>query len=256
MKKQKKDFKKVTVALLIGRKGSVGFPGKNTFRISGRALAEYPLLAAKKSNEVQKIFVSTDCPQIRKLAARYKAEWIPRPARLATKDALGEDAFEHGYRIVQAILAKEGKELEFLVLLFANAPTVTGAMIDCGIEALRKNMKADSAVSVSIYNMWSPIRARRLDSQGYLQPFAPFRTFRNYQKINCDRDSQGDVYFADMGVSVVRPRCLENLVHGLLPQKWMGRKILPIYSWGGCDIDYPWQIPQIQYWLKKNKLLN
>jgi CMP-N-acetylneuraminic acid synthetase len=256
MKNQKKDFKKVTAALLIGRKGSVGFPGKNTFRISGKPLAEYPLLAARKSTEVERIFVSTDCPQIRKLGNKYKAEWIPRPARLATKDALGEDAFEHGYRVMQDVLAHERKELEFLVLLFANAPAVTGAMIDYGIEALRKNMEADSAVSVSIYNMWSPIRARRLDSQGYLQPFAPFKTFRNISMISCDRDSQGNVYFADMGVSVVRPRCLENLGRGLLPQKWMGRKILPIYSWGGCDIDYPWQIPQIQYWLKKNKLTN
>ena len=45
------------------------------------------------------------------------------------------------------------------------------------------------------------------------------------KKLNCDRDSQGDVYFADMSLSVVRPKCLENLSSGLLPQKWMGKTL-------------------------------
>lgn len=246
------NYHKSICALMIGRKGSVGFPGKNTVRISGRALAEYPLLAARASCEVERIFVSTDCPKIKKLAIRHKAEWIPRPTRLATKKALGEDAFRHGYEVIVESLANKGKRLEFLILLFANAPTVTGKMIDRGIAALRKNPTADSAVSVSIYNMWSPLRARRLNRSGFLEPFVPFRVFGDPKKLNCDRDSQGNVYFADMGVSVVRSRCLDNLKNGLLPQKWMGKKILPIFSWGGCDIDYPWQIPQAEYWLKKH----
>ena len=47
--------------------------------------------------------------------------------------------------------------------------------------------------------------------------------------------------------------CLENLKKGLLPQKWMGKKIAPIKSWGGCDVDFEWQIPSVEYWLKKSK---
>ena len=55
-----------------------------------------------------------------------------------------------------------------------------------------------------------------------------------------------------MSVSVVRPKCLENLKSGLLPQKWMGKKIAPIKSWGGLDLDFEWQIPLVEHWLKKN----
>ena len=80
----------------------------------------------------------------------------------------------------------------------------------------------------------------------------PFETFGNPKTLNCDRDSQGDVHFADMGVSVVRPQCLENLEEGLLPQKWMGQRIYPIKSWGGCDIDYEWQVPLVEFWLRKH----
>ena len=53
-----------------------------------------------------------------------------------------------------------------------------------------------------------PIRARKLTSNGYLEPFIKLNNFDNIEQANCDRDSLGDVYFADMGVSVVRSRCL------------------------------------------------
>ena len=63
----------------------------------------------------------------------------------------------------------------------------------------------------------------------------------------CIRDS----YYADMAMSIVRPHCLENIKIGLLPQKWMGHKIAPIKSEAGLDVDYEWQLPQVEYWIKK-----
>ena len=100
--------------------------------------------------------------------------------------------------------------------------------------------------------MWSPLRARKLRKNGSLKPFVPFETFGNPKTLNCDRDSQGDVYYADMSVSVVRPKCLEEMKNGLLPQKWMGKVIAPIKSEAGFDLDYEWQVPLAEYWIKKN----
>jgi hypothetical protein len=54
-----------------------------------------------------------------------------------------------------------------------------------------------------------------------------------------------------MGCSVVRPHCLENLESGLLPQKWMGQNIYPIYQEAGCDVDYEWQVPVVEWWIQK-----
>jgi len=96
------------------------------------------------------------------------------------------------------------------------------------------------------------LRARKIAADGCLRPFVPFETFGDPKTLNCDRDSQGEVHFADMSVSVVRPRCLENLEDGLLPQKWMGQRIAPIRSWGGCDVDYDWQMPQVEFWLRRH----
>jgi hypothetical protein len=239
-------------ALMIGRAGSTGFPGKNVYPVLGRPLAAYPLLAANASRYVDHLYISTDSPEIVAIGKQHGAEMIDRPAELATKTALGEDVFAHGYSEIKRRLAAEGKTVEFMVLLFANAATVTGELIDQGVEILRADPNIDSAVTVSEYNMWSPLRARKIGGDGCLDPFVPFETFGDPKTLNCDRDSQGSVLFADMGVSVVRPHCLDRLHEGLLPQKWMGQRIAPIPSWGGCDIDYAWQLPMVEYWLREH----
>ena len=234
-------------ALLIGRKGSIGFPGKNTYSILGKPLAYYPLKAAQDARYVDKVFISTDCEKLMALAKEHGVEIIERPAYLCSKEALGEHVFVHGHEEIEK---RAGKQ-EFIVLLHCNSATVSAALIDQGIEALRKNPLYDSAVSVSKYNMWSPLRARKIGADGLLHPFIPFETFGDPKKLNCDRDSQGDVYFADMGLSIVRPHCLTHIENGLLPQKWMGQKIYPLIQDAGCDVDYEFQIAQTEYWLKK-----
>jgi len=245
------DKKNMIFALMMGRSGSTGFPKKNIKKVLGRSLFEYPLIASKNSKYIDKIFVTTDCPIISRISKKYGVVHIKRPRKLANSKALGEQVYEHGYNEIKKTLKVNKKKIEFIVLLMANAPTITSKLIDKGINILRKNKKFDSAVSTSIYNMWSPLRARKI-SNNLLKPFVPFKTFGNPKTLNCDRDSQGDVYYADMSVSIVRPKCLENLKGGLLPQKWMGKKIAPIPSWGGCDVDYEWQLPMVEFWLKKN----
>ena len=235
-------------ALLLGREGSSGFPGKNLYPVLGRPLMEYPLRAALNSVLVDETYVSTDSKKIKELARKQGAQIIDRPAYLCTDKALGEDAFVHGYSYIK----KLGKKIEFMVLLFCNASCVLSEQIEEGIKILRSKEDIDSAVTVSRYNMYSPVRARRIGEEGLLHPFIPFEAYKGKMKITCNRDSQGDVYFADVCLSVVRPRCLENLNYGVLPQKWMGQKIYPLKQQGGCDVDFEWQIPMVEYWLRKH----
>lgn len=239
-------------SLIIGREGSSGFPGKNVLNVLGRPLAAYSMLASKDAKHIDRTFLSTDCIELKKLGEFYGLEHIERPDYLASNEALGEDAFKHGYEVIKAKLAGEGNKLEMLCLMMCNAPTIDGKLIDHGIELLKKQPDADSAVTVSVYNMWSPIRSRKLNQNGYLEPFVPFEYFGDSSTMNCDRDSQGDVFYADMGASIVRTRCLDNIEEGLLPQKWMGKKILPIHNWGGLDLDFAWQIGMVEFWLREH----
>ena len=238
------------VAIVIGRKGSTGFPGKNLSPVLGNPLAFYSMVAARNSRSVDKVFISTDDKDLMGLARANNVNVITRPPELCTKEALGEDAFVHGYYEIKKQNTRQGHRN--CGLLFCNAATVTSDLIDEGIRVLRESPEIDSAVSASAYNMWSPLRARKIGEDGLLHPFVPFETFGDPKTLNCDRDSQGDAWFADMGLSVVRPECLESLDDGLLPQKWMGQKIYPLKQWGGLDVDFEWQLPQVEYWLKKH----
>jgi len=233
-------------SLILGRKGSVGFPGKNLHIINGKPLSWYPMMAAINNPHIDHNFISTDDPELSSLGKELGFEVIDRPAYLATAEALGDDAYKHGYKVM---VDRIGVEPEFLVLLFCNAPTINSGLITKGIDMLRQDPSADSAVTVSRYNMYSPTRARKIASDGTLQPYIPFEYHPNSDSINCDRDSQGDVWFADVSVSVIRPRNLEDLESGVLPQRWMGKKILPIYNEAGLDLDYEWQLGQVNWWL-------
>ena len=234
-------------SLILGRRGSVGFPGKNLVEINGKPLSWYPMNAASKAESIDRHFLSTDDPSIKELGRKIGFQVIDRPDYLATSQALAEDAYKHGYEVICEIL---GKEPELLVLLFCNAPTVSPKQIEDGIQLLRLNKTADSAVTVSRYNMFSPTRARKLSRDGYLEPYIPFEFHPNSDEINCDRDSQGDVLFADVALSVIRPSNLKNMETGLLPQKWMGKKILPIKNEAGLDMDFEWQLGQAAWWLE------
>ena len=59
--------KEKIAALLLGREGSIGFPGKNTYPVLGRPLLLYPILAAKNSRYVDEVYFSTDSETYKKI---------------------------------------------------------------------------------------------------------------------------------------------------------------------------------------------
>ena len=108
------------------------------------------------------------------------------------------------------------------------------------------------AESVNYY-LHSGGRANSLNGDGLLEPFIPLESFSEDFVVSCDRNCQGDVWFADVSISVVRPHCLENLDQGKPPQKWMGQRIYPLKQCGGLDVDEEWQIPIVEWWLRRHR---
>ena len=105
-------------ALVLGRKGSVGMPGKNLFPVFGRPLAWYPMHAATQAAHVDRIYLSTDDEQLMEIARGLDIEIIERPEYLCNSAALGEAAYGHGYK---EICKRLGEKPEMMVLLFCNA---------------------------------------------------------------------------------------------------------------------------------------
>ena len=201
------------ISICIGRKGSKGLPGKNTMNLRGKPLAYYAMNAARKSKYVKYQFLSTDDDFIKEIGNQLNHNLVERPKELADSKALGEDVFKYTYEKI----INERNELKGMpvVLLFCNAATISAELIDTAIENLFEEESTDSVVTVSKFNMWSPLRARKLDDEAkYLKPFVPFEIFGDPSTLNCDRDSQGDVLFANMSLSVVK---LMAVFHKVLP---------------------------------------
>ncbi len=230
-------------ALIIGKKKSTGFPGKNVMNINGQPSCEYGFQVAKRIG-IKNIFVSTDCEIISEIGSKYSAKLIKRPANLATPESLTEDVLIHAY---QEIL-KLKKKPDIIVLMFANNPAISIDLIEKGIKKLNEDQTFDSAFSVSKYNMFSPARARKIIN-GKIESFIPLTLMDNVSSI---RSSQGDVYFCDLSVQIIRSRVFENMSEGMQPFQWMGKKSFPLKNSFGFDIDEEWQKTAIEVWLKNN----
>lgn len=232
------------VALLVGKHNSGGVKGKNYMEILGRPLVEYPALAAANSKLVDKIYVSTDSPIIKEIGKKYNARIIDRPAELARSETPTEDVFKHAYDFIKA----EVPNVKYIFLMFANSPDILPEYWEQAVDVLEKNPQFDACISVSKYNMFSPLRARKVNEDGTTEPMLDIKALGI--KNTFDRDAMGDCYFADFGVQVIRPHCLENIHSGSLPFMWLGHKQGHIKKDYGFDIDAEWQIPVIEYWLK------
>lgn len=237
----------MSVALIIGRGGSTGLPGKNTMELLGRPLMTYPILAAQSSKSITEIYLSTDDEGMKEIGKKFNVTIIDRPDFLATKEALAEDAFIHGFN--EIVKLRNGDVPETVTLLFCNGATVLPTYIDQAHKALEDDPTLDSVATASEYNMWSPLRAKKIGENGLLEPFIEPEYFG--ENVTCDRGSQGSSWYADCSMFVVRPYCFEKK-NGDPPFTWLGQKCFPIKQWGGLDIDYHWQVPIVQHWLKEH----
>ena len=233
-------------ALILGRGGSTGLPGKNTMKIMGRPLMSYPINAARAAECISDIYLSTDCPEISEIGQSLGCRIIQRPLELATKEALAEDAFIHGFNEISRIT---GSQPDKILLLFCNGATVLPEYIEEANEILNTDDAIDSVATASCYNMWSPLRARKLDDSGCITPFINPESFG--EQVSCDRGSQGDCWYADCSMFLVRAKCMDSR-NGYPPFQWLGQKTKCIKQWGGLDIDYHWQVPIVEHWLKEH----
>ena len=133
------------IALILGRKGSKGLPGKNTMQILGRPISHYPIMAALNAKYIADVFVSTDDKKIKSEAKKFNLQVIDRPKELCSDAALFEDALIHGYHEIRK---RRNRKPDMVVILMCNVVTVDNILIDNAVEALINDPEADSAVTV------------------------------------------------------------------------------------------------------------
>lgn len=122
---------------------STRLPGKNLKDLCGKPMMAYPILAAKAARGVDRVVVTTESENIKKIAERYGAE-VPflRP------QALTEDAVTSQEVVVHTLdeLKLQGYEPDYILLLYPTSPLLSTKRIEEAIAlAIEKN--ADSVIS-------------------------------------------------------------------------------------------------------------
>ncbi len=114
------DGKRV-IAVIPARGGSKSIPGKNIKPLGGKPLLAWSIDVARAVPEIDRILLSTDDDEIAAVGRAHGAEVYPRPAHLATDEALVIDALKD----LLARLAAEGDPPEWVILLEPTCPLRT-----------------------------------------------------------------------------------------------------------------------------------
>jgi N-acylneuraminate cytidylyltransferase len=109
-----------SVAFIFARGGSKGLPGKNVMPLLGRPLIAWSIAHALSVSRIRRLIVSTDDPEIARVARKAGAE-VPfmRPEELARDDSPEWLAWRHA---LQWLEADEGRLPDAMVSIPATSP--------------------------------------------------------------------------------------------------------------------------------------
>lgn len=231
------------VAIIVGSLDDHRFPGRNIFPILGRAMAVYPILAARHAESVDRVFVSTNAPAIARVAEHEGATVIHRPDEIAGPEVSLEAVLTHAFSQVKILVPAD---IEAVVVLLANTPTVTSDMIDQGVALFRKAHSVDAVAAVALRNEFNPQYAYAIGPEGRLAPH-PFSS---------SAATPTDAYFDASVLWVLRPTYLAQSPLGAIHPNAiinpLTQRIRPLVFEGQGDVDYAWQVPGMIEWLRRH----
>lgn len=149
--------RKEVLALIPARGGSKGIPHKNIKEFAGHPLIAYSIAAAKQSELVTRIIVSTDDEEIASTARRLGAETpFLRPDEFSGDHALDLPVFQHA---CQWLAEHENYHPDIVIQLRPTSPIRPVGLVDEAIQILLNHPEADSVRGVvpageNPYKMW------------------------------------------------------------------------------------------------------
>lgn len=208
------------LAVIIGRAGSKGLPGKNAMMLAGKSMICHTIQDALNAQCVDRVIVSTDGPAIAQAARSLNVEVVQRPAELANDTATVDAAVRHA---VQAI----DDHLPIVVILYANVPVRPDDLIDRAVTELIAS-KADSVQSYSGVGKHHPYWMIRLDDDHRVHAHVPNTVYR--------RQDLPPLFLPDGGVIAVRRESLFNVIESQ-PHAFLGADRRGIISPPGSVVD-------------------
>ncbi|CAN5535410.1 N/A [soil metagenome] len=148
-----------TLAVIIARAGSAGLKNKHLLPLLGKPVIQYTFEHARASRCITRAVVSSDSPDVRRLAERDFFETVARPSALATADASVQEVLLHSLRTVEA---RSDFRADVIALLYGNVPVRGEGVIDRAIELL-SDTQCDSVRSFCPVGKWHPAWMARIE---------------------------------------------------------------------------------------------
>jgi D-3-phosphoglycerate dehydrogenase len=226
---------KLTVAVIFAREDVSKFD-RCSFPILGRPVVSYPIMAALASKKIDKVYLSTQSKSIIQIAKAFDR------LKVIERDSECKTAIEEFQRSLSKVIDDLKQEPTQVVLLLGNSPCVLSKTIDNLLEILESKPQLDSVVTVVKRREFRPTNAFRIIDEGLLDSFHSDKSDSDYE------------YFIDGRLIIVRTGCLLELKRPFEDISAVyGKKIFPVFQEEGiADIDYIWQVPIVERWLKKN----
>ena len=212
------------LALIPARGGSKGLPGKNIKDLCGMPLLAWPIRAAKESNYIDQVIVSTENKNYADIARSYGAS-VPfiRPAKLAKDDSATYLVVEHALNYLKS----QNEIYDYMVLLEPTSPLTTSKDIDEALKLLiSKRDLADSVVGVSKVEATHPVFDVRINDKGLIEPYVGNGfNILNRQVIDTLYYFEGSLYISDLAILIREKSFYHNRTLPYIVPRWKAIEI-------------------------------
>ena len=230
------------LALIPARGGSKGIPRKNIRKFAGFPLLAWSIAAAKQSQFVTRVIVSTDDEEIAGVAREYGAEApFLRPAEFAQDNTTDLPVFQHA---LQWLEENENYKPEIVIQLRPTSPIRPKDCVDHAIKILLEHENADCVRGVvpagqNPHKMWR--------FAGDDQPMKPLLGVEGIaEPYNAPRQILPPVYWQTGHIDAIRVSTIKQK-HSLT-----GDVIYPLV----IDPSYTVDIDNLSDWAKYEGLAN
>jgi CMP-N,N'-diacetyllegionaminic acid synthase len=224
------------IAIIPARCGSKSIKDKNIKFLSGHPLLAYSVAAAKLSNKIERVIVSTNSIKYAEIAKKYGAE-VPfiRPDVYSTDTSTDRDFLVHA---INWLNNNDDYFPEYLVHLRPTTPLREVRIIEKAIDMIQHNPVATSLRS------------------GHKAPESPFKWLRrdgNYfkglldkEEFNLPKENFSEVYIPDGYIDILRASFLveNDTIHG--------DKMIAFESPVCTEVDSPEEFSYLQYQINKD----
>jgi CMP-N-acetylneuraminic acid synthetase len=200
------------IGIIPARAGSKRLKNKNILPLLGKPLIAYTIEAALRARKLDRVFVSTEGEEIARVAQKWGAEVIKRPAELATDTSPIDESLRH---VVDHLLDTEDYQADIVVMMQADLPLRAEGVIDKVVVRLLETGVETAATALQVNQR--PEWMKRLIKDRAVPYMEPTKSYRmqDLEKL----------YLIDGAVAAIRTDTLMSTRGDQTTHAYMGQNI-------------------------------